>query len=86
LFKDGFETESFRENGFYAYDDFYEFGLNIGISKPRTIKILDKYRPLNKQVQQMINRSFLSPEIQSEYMNHYFDRNKRLNYSFLKRI
>ena len=31
LFSNDYETESFKVLGFYAFDDFYDFGLMIGI-------------------------------------------------------
>ena len=35
LFSEGYETESFGVNGFYAYDDFYEFGAKVGLMERR---------------------------------------------------
>jgi serine/threonine-protein kinase HipA len=40
LFESDFETDSFKANGFYAYDDFFEFGTRIGISSTRVERFI----------------------------------------------
>ncbi|WP_373496604.1 HipA domain-containing protein [Aquiflexum sp.] len=86
LFADDYETESFRVLGFYAYDDFYEFGLKIGMLENRVRTILDKYRSKNNQVIVLTLCSFLTEPIKELYINHYLDRLKMLNNSFSKKI
>ncbi len=86
LFADDYETESFKVLGFYAYDDFYEFGLKIGMLENRVRTILDKYRSKNKQVIVLTQSSFLTEPIKELYINHYLDRLKMLNNSFSIRI
>lgn len=86
LFKDGCTTESFEANGFYAYDDFYEFGLKIGLMKSRVIKILNRFRANRESVQSLTDRSFLNGEMKEAYMNSYQNKLKALNYSMVGRI
>jgi serine/threonine-protein kinase HipA len=82
LFSDDYETESFNILGFYAYDDFYEFGLRIGMLENRVKKIIDKYRIKNNNTLNLIEHSFLSRSAKELYKNHYLDRLKMLNNSF----
>lgn len=86
LFKDDYTTESFEANAFYAYDDFYEFGLKIGLMKSRVIKILNKFRANSKRVQSLTDQSFLDDEMKKAYMNSYQNKLRALNYSMTGRL
>jgi len=79
LFSDQFETKSLQTLGFYAYDDFFEFGLRIGIQKNRLKRILDKYRTENTKTRKLIEVSYLGEETKKNYEHHYLDRLKMLN-------
>lgn len=86
LFSDDYETESIKALGFYAYDDFYQFGLRIGMIKNRVVKILDKYRMDQTKTRDLIRRSFLDEATRNVYQSHYDDRLRMLNNSFSKKI
>jgi len=87
LFKGDYETESFKANGFYAYDDFYDFGIKIGLQKKRMLKILDEFRLEHyEEVKALTERSFLSPELQEKYLVLFEERQRSINYSFNKLI
>src|SRR5207244_3867618 len=43
LFKDDFETESYKANGCYAYDDFVVFARRLGLVEIRYRRILEKF-------------------------------------------
>ncbi len=86
LFSDDYDTESFKALGFYAYDDFFEFGLRIELLESRTRAILDKYRNKNQKVLTLIRSSFLTEPVKQLYFNHYIDRLKMLNKSFSQKI
>ena len=86
LFKSDYATESFEANAFYAYDDFYEFGLKIGLVKSRVIKILNKFRSNSKIVQSFTERSYLNKEMKKAYVDSYLKKLKALNYSMMGRI
>ena len=84
LFSGDYSTDSFKVLGFYAYDDFYEFGMKINLMESRIRKILDKYRTKSKETSDFIRRSFLKAEIKELYLSHYIDRLKMLNNSYSK--
>jgi len=86
LYKDDYTTESFEANAFYAYDDFFEFGLKVRLIKSRVIKILNKFRSHQEDVQSLTERSFLNDEMKKAYMNSYLNKLKALNYSMAGRI
>ncbi|MFU8859126.1 MAG: type II toxin-antitoxin system HipA family toxin [Cyclonatronaceae bacterium] len=81
LFKDDYSTESFEANGFYAYDDFYEFGLKIGLVKSRIKKILNTFRSESNEIEGLTKRSFLNEGMKKAYMDSYQNRLKAMNYS-----
>ncbi|MCH6202147.1 HipA domain-containing protein [Aquiflexum sp. LQ15W] len=82
LFDDDYETESFKALGFYAYDDFYEFGIKIGMRANRVQTALEKYRKPNDQIFTFIQNSFLTQPAKDQYFSLYSDRLKMLNNSF----
>jgi serine/threonine-protein kinase HipA len=86
LFSNDYETESFRVLGFYGYDDFFEFGLRIGMSVSRVRTILGKYQTENQKVFALTRSSFLTDPVKQLYVNHYIDRLKMLNTSFSRKI
>lgn len=86
LFSGDYTTESFKVLGFYAYDDFYDFGLKIGMLESRVKYVLDKYRNRNNLTLHLIQCSFLSEPAKELYKNHYLDRLRMLNNSFSKKI
>jgi len=86
LFDNDYETASFKENAFYAYDDFYDFGLKIGIVASRVKKLLDKLRTPQVLTSKLISASFLSINTKKRYTDYYEDRLKALNYSYHKKI
>lgn len=86
LFSKDYDTESFRTLGYYAYDDFYDFGLRIGMLENRVKHLLDKYRKMNNHTLNLIQYSFLSQPIKELYTNHYLDRLRMLNNSFSKKV
>ncbi|WP_215224467.1 type II toxin-antitoxin system HipA family toxin [Echinicola shivajiensis] len=86
LFKNDYVTESYNANGFYAYDDFLEFGIKLGILKTRLLKILGDFKTEHKEVKDLISRSFLSEEAKKIYLQTYQNRLNSLNYSFNNKI
>jgi len=86
LFSEDHTSESFKANGFYAYDDFYEFGRRIGLMESRIVKTLDKYRNEHGETKNLIKRSFLGAEAKTLFESHYADRLKMLNNSYAKKI
>jgi serine/threonine-protein kinase HipA len=79
LFDDDYFTPSYEKLGFYAYPDFYEFGLKIGIRQSRLQKIMDFFGQHNPLTNELITRSFLSEECKKMYAIYYQDRLKALS-------
>lgn len=86
LFKEDFKGESFQALSYYAYDDFYAFGLKIGMIENRVKKLLEKYCTHNKLTAKLIMHSFLSDPTKQLYKSHYLDRLKMLNNSHRKSL
>ncbi|GMQ29235.1 HipA domain-containing protein [Algoriphagus confluentis] len=86
LFKNEYYTPSFEANGFLAYDDFWEFGLKIGLIQSRLTKILNEFRTQKLGVEDMTNRSYLDETCKKLYLDTHQTRLKALNSSFLKLI
>lgn len=70
LFKNGYETEVYKVNGHYLYEDFYEFGIKIGIQESRVKKILSDFIVGYNKIEEIANRSFLNDESKSVYLTH----------------
>ena len=84
LFSNDYETESYQANAFYAYDDFLDFAIKIGITPKRAKKILLFFQQDYPQTHQMIAHSFLSEETKKIYSDLYFNKLKLFGYSYLK--
>lgn len=85
LFKDDHATESYKANAFYAFDDFLEFGLRIGLLEKRAHKILQLFQTENPQVESLVYRSYLDRDTKNEYLKSYQEKLRLLNYSFTLR-
>ena len=83
LFKE-FETKSFEANGFYAYDDFLEFGRRVGLSKKMVEMVLNSFIKNENRVLELIERSFLTPKAKERYVALYLDRLRAVRYRFIK--
>ena len=70
LFKNGHETQSYKINEHYLYEDFYEFGIKIGIREARVKKILSDFITGYNKIENITNRSFLNDESKSLYLTH----------------
>jgi serine/threonine-protein kinase HipA len=77
LFKEGFPN-TYEAYGFYTYQDFYEFGKQIGIKESRVKKIIEEFTETPELVCTLIERSFLKDDIKTAYTKHYEDKVKRL--------
>ena len=49
LFKDDYYTKSYQASGLLGFDDFWEFGLKIGLLKSRLIKIMNEFYYQNQK-------------------------------------
>jgi serine/threonine-protein kinase HipA len=86
LTEDSLNHPSFSGLGYFGYDDFFDFGLQLGLKDSRIIKIIDQMRTENNSVYVLIAHSYLDNETKLEYTTLYKDKLVRLNTSFEKRI
>lgn len=82
LFKDDFETASFQANGFYAFDDFRELALRLGVRESRFERMMQAFRERESAVRPLVVRSRLSRSCKDSYMSHVSDSIRALSYSF----
>lgn len=84
LFHDDYYSESYEVNGFYAYDDFLEFGLKIGMKESRIHQILEKYINSLHKVKPLIEKSYLNDESKKRYLELFESRIRAISYSYGK--
>jgi serine/threonine-protein kinase HipA len=82
LFKDDFETDSFKANAFYAFDDFRELATRLGLRETRFKRIMQAFINNASAVDSLIDRSALSEECKQLYKSHVHDSIRALSYSF----
>jgi serine/threonine-protein kinase HipA len=84
LFEGDFETESHKANGFYSRDDFMEFGARIGIPVQRVERIINGIAGRQKQVEELLNRSFLDERLRTRFFGMTGERAGAIGYSYRK--
>jgi MFS family permease len=62
LFKDEFETDSYQANAFFAYDNFHELAMRLGLIERRFRFIMQAFLDKERVVVSLIDRSGLSEE------------------------
>lgn len=82
LFKGEFETESYKANAFYAYDDFVVFAQRLGLVEIRYKRILENFIDEQEAVFSLIDCSMLPEESKQLYKGHMKDGGQALSYSF----
>jgi serine/threonine-protein kinase HipA len=82
LFGGDYTTTSFDKNGFYAYDDFAEFGARIGINPLRVERIITSFSGHENDIAALLKRSFLSKPLQERYIALVQKRMKAITYSY----
>ncbi|MEZ5045640.1 MAG: HipA domain-containing protein [Chitinophagaceae bacterium] len=85
LYENDYKHESYAHYGFHAYDDFYDFGIMMGLIPKRITNFLHNFLTKEKEVESFVARSFLSDELKPVYLKHYYDKLNRLKCS-LKRL
>ncbi len=86
LSENSFEDSSFSALGYYAYDDFLDFGLALGLKEPRVKKMLGVMRVDQPTVHTLISHSYLDDETKKLYTTLYKNKLARINNSITKRI
>jgi serine/threonine-protein kinase HipA len=82
LFKDDFETDGYKANGYYAYDDFRELAKRLGLLETRSRLIMQSVIDRKEAVFSLIERSALSVECQRFYKSHIEDSVRAFSYSY----
>ena len=82
LFKDGFETESYKANAYYAYDDFVMFAQKLGLIEKRYKRILETFVTKQEAVLSLIECSMLSKDCKQLYRECVEERVRAISYSF----
>ena len=80
--EDDFETESYKANAFYAYDDFVEFARRLGLVESRYKRILQEFIDKQNAVVSLIERSMLRDECKQLYKDHVNDRARTFSPAF----
>ena len=82
LYQDDFKHPSFSSYGYYAYDDFFDFGKRIGLTPIRIKRMITRLFTNEEKVKDLIKRSFLNEKSKQKYIELYDDKRKRLSTSF----
>ena len=77
LFKEGF-TKTYEAYGFYTYQDFHQFGQQVGIKESRVKRIIQEFTTPQEIIQTLIDKSFLKEDMKQAYTSFYEDKVKRL--------
>ncbi|HYC87059.1 MAG TPA: HipA domain-containing protein [Chryseosolibacter sp.] len=83
LFNDH-ETESYKANGYYAFDDFFELGKRAELPDAIIKSEITLFLKSTQGVQALLSQSFLESMIKSRYIQLFDEKINRLNYSFKK--
>jgi serine/threonine-protein kinase HipA len=86
LYENDYKHESFAHYEFHAYDDFYDFGIMIGLAPKRITNFIDNFLTKENEVESLVARSFLSDELKPVYLKHYYDKLNRLKISLNNKI
>jgi serine/threonine-protein kinase HipA len=86
LYKEDYNHASFSNYGCHAYDDFYDFGIMMGLLPKRITSFLHLFLSKKMEVENLIAKCFLSQELKPIYLNYYYDKLKRLGMSLSGKI
>jgi serine/threonine-protein kinase HipA len=86
LYAKDYEHPSFAHYGFHAYDDFYDFGIKIGLVPKRIKTFMSVFLSKEKETALLVRQSFLPIELQNLYLAFYQDKLLRLQKSLSNKI
>ncbi|HEY5122494.1 MAG TPA: HipA domain-containing protein [Ignavibacteria bacterium] len=70
LFKKGYATDSFKTNAHFLYQDFFEFGIKIGVKENRVKKFLSAIISKYNEIEDLTQRSFLNEDTKKLYLEY----------------
>jgi len=79
LFDGDYECPGFEKYGCYTYDEFLEFAQRIGVLPQQAEKMLGNLLGHEEEVESLVTRSFLNPQMQAEYLRMYHQKKKQLS-------
>lgn len=83
LFAEDFETDSYKVNAFYAYDDFLALGTRAGLPELVVKQEIQNFIDQEEAVAELIGKSFLEDTVKSQYLQEYQNKLRRFGYSFM---
>jgi serine/threonine-protein kinase HipA len=86
LYDGDYKHPSFAHYGFHAYDDFYDFGIKIGLVPKRLKSFMAIFLSKVQEVELLVKQSFLRLDLQELYLKLYFDKLQRLSKSLSSKI
>lgn len=86
LYHKDYEYASYNTYGFYAFDDFLEFGIRIGLVPQRVRRMITHFLNKTQGVETLTQNSFLSNTMKTNYLNLYQEKLKRLSTSLLNAL
>ncbi len=86
LYDGDYEHPSYAHFGYYAYQDFYDFGIKLNLSPKRITQFLEHFTSKTLEVKSMVACSFLSEEMQQLYLKFYEDKLRKLSTKFAQKI
>ena len=78
LFKDEYQSPTWKSKGHAAANDFVELAKRIGVTEARSKTLLEPFLKRQEFVETLVNRSFLSVAEKRRYLLHYNTRRKFL--------
>jgi serine/threonine-protein kinase HipA len=81
LFKDDYETDNFKANAYYAYDDFVAFARRLGLVERRYRRTLQNCIDQREAVFALIDCSMLADKCKRLYKEHVQDRINAFSHS-----
>lgn len=81
LYQKDYEYPSYAHYGYYAFDDFLEFGERIGLLPQRAKRMIVHFLNKTEQVENLVQKSFLNEDMKTKYVSLYKDKHKRLSTS-----
>lgn len=81
LYEGDYKHPSYEKLGYYAFDDFYEFGIRMQLLPARVKRMLAGFLNKTEEVSTLIQHSYLNEDMKTEYSRWYHDKLRRLQQS-----
>jgi serine/threonine-protein kinase HipA len=86
LYADDYKHPSYASFGYHAYDDFYDFGIMIGLVPKRITQFMQLFLSKTTEVESLVAKCFLQQKLKASYLKHYHGKLKRLHQSYSGKI